>query len=131
MNQANEDYLAGLFTSAQLVPVPEVFTGTSSDIRPPESDAILVLADSIEHVVGPLHRATVKILVSSPTDNRTQQTPRPMSSSVSAPSPVPYEDPLAEIIRRGLDLIEALPPEERQQIARSISDTPLGSEPEA
>jgi hypothetical protein len=31
-----------------------------------------VLADSIENVVGPLHRATVKILVSSPTDNRTQ-----------------------------------------------------------
>ena len=31
-----------------------------------------MLADSIENVVGPLHRATVKILVSSPTDNRTQ-----------------------------------------------------------
>ena len=72
MNQAIEDYLAGLFTSAQLVPAPEVFTGTSSDIRTPESHAILVLADSIENVVGPLHRATVKILVSSPTDNRTQ-----------------------------------------------------------
>ena len=72
MNQAIEDYLADLFTSAQLVPAPNVFTGTSSDIRPPESHAILVLADSIENVVGPLHRATVKILVSSPTDDRTQ-----------------------------------------------------------
>ena len=72
MNQAIEGYLAELFTSAQLVPAPNVFTGTSSDIRPPESHAILVLADSIENVVGPLHRATVKILVSSPTDNRTQ-----------------------------------------------------------
>jgi hypothetical protein len=72
MNQAIEDYLAGLFTSAQLVPAPEVFTGTSSDIRTPESHAILVLSDSIENVVGPLHRATVKILVSSPTDDRTQ-----------------------------------------------------------
>ena len=72
MNQAIEDYLAGLFTSAQLVPAPEVFTGTSSDIRTPESHAVLVLADSIENVVGPLHRATVKILVSSPTDNRPQ-----------------------------------------------------------
>jgi hypothetical protein len=72
MNQAIEDYLAGLLTSAQLSPAPEVFTGTSSDIRPPESDAILVLADSIENVVGPLHRATVKILVSSPTDDRPQ-----------------------------------------------------------
>ena len=72
MNQAIEDYLAGLFATAQLVPAPNVFTGTSSDIRTPDSDAILVLADSIENVVGPLHRATVKILVSSPTDNRTQ-----------------------------------------------------------
>ena len=72
MNQAIEDYLAGLFTSAQLIPAPEVFTGTSSDIRTPEAHAVLVLADSIENVVGPLHRATVKILVSSPTDNRSQ-----------------------------------------------------------
>jgi hypothetical protein len=72
MNQAIEDYLAGLFTTAQLTPAPEVFTGTSSDIRTPETHAILVLADSIENVVGPLHRATVKILVSSPTDNRAQ-----------------------------------------------------------
>jgi hypothetical protein len=72
MNQAIEDYLAGLFATAQLVPAPNVFTGTSSDIRTPDSDAILVLADSIENVVGPLHRATVKILVSSPTDDRAQ-----------------------------------------------------------
>ena len=72
MNQAIEDYLAGLLTSAQLSPAPEVFTGTSSEVRTPESHAILVLADSIENVVGPLHRATVKILVSSPTDDRAQ-----------------------------------------------------------
>jgi hypothetical protein len=71
MNQAIEDYLAGLFTSAQLSPVAEVFTGTSADVRTPESHAILVLADSIENIVGPLHRATVKILVTSPTDDRT------------------------------------------------------------
>ena len=72
MNQAIEDYLAGLFTSAELVLAPEVFTGTSAAVRTPESHAILVLADSIENIVGPLHRATVKILVSSPTDNRSQ-----------------------------------------------------------
>jgi hypothetical protein len=46
---------------------------------------------------------------------------------VSAPSLVPSEDPLAEIIRRGLGLIEALPPVERKQIARSASETLLGS----
>jgi hypothetical protein len=72
MNQAIEDYMAGLFTSAQLTTAPEVFTGTSAEVRTPESHAILVLADSIENVVGPLHRATVKILVSSPTDDRAQ-----------------------------------------------------------
>jgi hypothetical protein len=72
MNQAIEDYLAALIGDADIDPAPEVFTGTSSDIRTPETHAILVLADSIENVVGPLHRATVKILVSSPTDNRSQ-----------------------------------------------------------
>lgn len=66
MNQAIEDYLAGLFTSAQLTPAPEVFTGTSAEVRTPESHAVLVLADSIENVVGPLHRATVKILYLHP-----------------------------------------------------------------
>ena len=72
MNQAIEDYLAGLLASAEIVPAPEVFTGTSTAVRTPESHAILVLADSIENIVGPLHRATVKILVSSPTDDRAQ-----------------------------------------------------------
>ena len=54
MNQAIEDYLAELITSVPFVPAPEIFTGTSSDIRPPESYAVPVLADSIETVVGPL-----------------------------------------------------------------------------
>lgn len=72
MNQAIEDYLAGLFTSAEIISALEVFTGTSAAVRTPETHAILVLADSIENIVGPLHRATVKILVSSPTDDRAQ-----------------------------------------------------------
>jgi hypothetical protein len=70
MNQLIEDYLAGLVESAGLDPQPEVFTGTSAAIRPPETHAVLVLADEIENVVGPLHRATVKLSVSSPTDDR-------------------------------------------------------------
>jgi len=37
-----------------------------------ESHALLVLADSIENVVGPLHRATVKIMLSSPIHDRTE-----------------------------------------------------------
>ncbi len=72
MNQAIEDYLAGLFTSAQLSPAPEVFTGTSAEVRTPESHALLVLADSVDNIVGPLHRANVKIMLSSPTDDRTE-----------------------------------------------------------
>jgi hypothetical protein len=72
MNQAIEDYLAELITSVPFVPAPAIFTGTSSSIRPPESHAVLVLADSIETVVGPLHRATIKIMVSSPTEDRAQ-----------------------------------------------------------
>ena len=58
--------------AANIDPVPEVFTGTSAAIRPPESHAVLVAADSIENVVGPLYRATIRITVSSPTDNRTE-----------------------------------------------------------
>ena len=72
MNQAIEDYLAAWIESADLDPAPEVFTGTSSAIRTPESHAVLVMADSIEHVVGPLYRANIRITVSSPTDDRAE-----------------------------------------------------------
>jgi hypothetical protein len=70
MNQAIEDYLAALIGDADIDPAPEVFTGTTSAIRSPESHAVLVTADEIENVVGPLHRAKIKIIVSSPTDDR-------------------------------------------------------------
>jgi hypothetical protein len=70
MNQAIEDYLAALIGTADIQPPPEIFTGTSAAIRPPESHAVLVTADEIENVVGPLHRAKIKIMVSSPTDDR-------------------------------------------------------------
>jgi hypothetical protein len=70
MNQAIEDYLAALIGSADIDPAPEIFTGTSAAIRTPESHAVLVTADEIENVVGPLHRAKIRIIVSSPTDDR-------------------------------------------------------------
>lgn len=72
MNQAIEDYLAELISSVPTVPAPAIFTGTSASIRPPEFHAVLVLADSIENVVGALHLATIKTVVSSPTDDRAQ-----------------------------------------------------------
>ena len=72
MNQAIEDYLAEWIENAALDPVSKVFTGTSSAIRAPESHAVLVTADNIEHVVGPLYRANIRITVSSPTDDRAE-----------------------------------------------------------
>lgn len=70
MNQHIENYLAQLVgTVAGDV---DIFTGTSSEIRIPEGHAILVLADQVEGVVGNLHKATVKISISSPADATTR-----------------------------------------------------------
>lgn len=70
MNQHIENYLAQLVgTVAGDV---DIFTGTSSEIRTPEDHAILVLADQVEGVVGTLHKATVKISISSPADATTR-----------------------------------------------------------
>jgi hypothetical protein len=67
MNQHIEDYLAELV--GNLGSGVEIFTGTTSDIRTPESHAVLVLADQVEGVVGNLYKATVKLSVSSPADS--------------------------------------------------------------
>lgn len=72
MNQAIENYLAELIATMPFIPAPAIFTGTSSSIRPPEFHAVLVLADSIETVLASLHLATIKIMVTSPTDDRVQ-----------------------------------------------------------
>ena len=70
MNQHIEDYLAELV--GNLGQNVEVFTGTSSDVRTPESHAVLVLADQVEGVVGSLYKATVKVSISSPADASTR-----------------------------------------------------------
>jgi hypothetical protein len=70
MNQHIEDYLAELV--GNLGQDVEVFTGTSSDVRTPESHAVLVLADQVEGVVGSLYKATVKVSISSPADASTR-----------------------------------------------------------
>ena len=70
MNQHIENYLSQLV--ATVAGDVEIFTGTSSEIRTPDDHAILVLADQVEGVVGNLHKATVKISVSSPADSSTR-----------------------------------------------------------
>jgi hypothetical protein len=70
MNQHIEDYLAELV--GNLGQDVEVFTGTSADVRTPESHAVLVLADQVEGVVGSLYKATVKVSISSPADASTR-----------------------------------------------------------
>ena len=70
MNQHIENYLSQLV--ATVAGDVDIFTGTSSEIRTPDDHAILVLADQVEGVVGNLHKATVKISVSSPADSSTR-----------------------------------------------------------
>ena len=70
MNQHIENYLSELVST--VAGDVDIFTGTSSEIRTPEDHAILVLADQVEGVVGTLHKATVKISISSPADATTR-----------------------------------------------------------
>lgn len=72
MNQQIEDYLAGLIEGGDLTLTPEIFTGTSASVRTPESHAVLVLADEIETVVASLYLVKTKVVVSSPTDDRSE-----------------------------------------------------------
>lgn len=70
MNQLIEDYFTQLLTAAELAGAPDIYPGTCSEIRVPENSAILVVVDFIECVVATLHRASVKIVLSSPAEDR-------------------------------------------------------------
>lgn len=89
MNQIIEDYLAAWIDGAEIEPKPEILTGTSNEVREPESHAALVLADNIDHVVGPLYRATIKVMISSPADNRSEHSAitSAIKTLMSAPCP--------------------------------------------
>lgn len=71
MNQHIEDYLAELV--AAIGEDIEIFTGTSADVRTPENHGILVMADHVDHVVGDLYKANVKIAISSPAESNIRQ----------------------------------------------------------
>ena len=93
MNQIIEDYLAAWINGADIDPKPEILTGTSNEVREPESHAALVLADNIDHVVGPLYRATIKVVISSPADNRSEHSAitNAIKTLMSAPCPSAFD----------------------------------------
>ena len=70
MNQLVEDYFEELLGAAGLTGDPDIYPGTCSQIREPDNAAILIVADSIENVIAGLHKASVKIVVSSPAEDR-------------------------------------------------------------
>jgi hypothetical protein len=70
MNQLVEDYFDRLIAGAELLGDPDIYPGTCSEIREPDNSAILIVVDSVECVIATLHKASVKIIVSSPAENR-------------------------------------------------------------
>ena len=70
MNQAIESYFVALLAAADLDHSPEIFPGTSAEIRVPETHAVLCIVDACECVIAGLHKAQVRLAVSSPTDSR-------------------------------------------------------------
>jgi hypothetical protein len=70
MNQDLETYFVALLTAAGLPNDPEIFPGTSAELRVPENHAVLCVVDTVEKVIAGLHKAQVRLAVSSPTDSR-------------------------------------------------------------
>ena len=61
-----------------------IHTGASADEFDPESLAIIVSVPDVEHSAGPLHRATVNLIVSGPAYHATLQTYRDTASQIRA-----------------------------------------------
>lgn len=70
MNQLVEDYFLQLLEDADIVGAPDIYPGTCSEIRQPDNSAILIVADQVECVIGGLRKAGVKIVISSPAQDR-------------------------------------------------------------
>lgn len=70
MNQTIEDYFLELLSDAALAGAPDIYPGTCPEIRQPDNAAILVVADSVECVISTLYKAGVKLVVSSPAEDR-------------------------------------------------------------
>ena len=61
-----------------------VHTGASAEEFDPERLAIIVSVPDVEHSAGPLHRATVNLIVSGPSYHATLQTYRDTAASIRA-----------------------------------------------
>ncbi len=64
MNASLEHAFAAWLTSTGIT--APVHTGASAEEFDPESLAVIVSVPDVEHSVGPLHRATVNLVVSGP-----------------------------------------------------------------
>ena len=64
MNASLENAFAAWLTSANIG--APIHTGASAEEFDPEKLAVIVSVPDVEHSVGPLHRATVNLVVSGP-----------------------------------------------------------------
>ena len=102
MNQGVEDYLAAIAVSTIAAydalgldpedmpdPLPppsaRVYKGTSDDITEPEGISVLVLADDLEGVVGPLRLGKIKVVVSSPAMEGEREAHAALAKAIAAP----------------------------------------------
>ena len=74
MNASVENAFAAWLVDAGVT--TPVHTGASAEEFDPESLAIIVSVPDVEHSVGPLHRATVNLIVSGPAYHATLQSYR-------------------------------------------------------
>ncbi len=74
MNASIENAFAAWLVEAGIT--TPVHTGASAEEFDPENLAIIVSVPDVEHSVGPLHRATVNLIVSGPSYHATLQSYR-------------------------------------------------------
>jgi hypothetical protein len=82
MNSAIENAFAAWLVTAGIT--APVHTGASAEEFDPEQLAVIVAVPDVEHTVGPLHRATVNLVVSGPAYHATVQSYRETATSVRA-----------------------------------------------
>lgn len=82
MNAAIENAFAAWLVAAGIT--APVHTGASAEEFDPEQLAVIVAVPDVEHSVGPLHRATVNLVVSGPAYHASVQSYREAAASIRA-----------------------------------------------
>ena len=80
MNASIENAFAAWLVDAGIV-LP-IHTGASTEEFDPEQLAVIVSVPDVEHTVGPLHRATVNLVVSGPAYHASVQSYREAAASI-------------------------------------------------